>query len=145
MTREISGIPIPVNLAMIAVSLGIVSIIAFGKHEPKPEGDQKRMALKGPRPDEQSLRTDIIHQDVMDALAHTLRYGRFTSAEVHRDTRVEDVLQGNECCIFHVSSTNPEHYLHHDNPEWAVVFDTDCDGDQQRGLTLLGPLIPRIQ
>ena len=99
------------------------------------------MATIRPGPEEQSLRTGIIHQDVLDALAYTLHYGRFTSAEVHRDTRLEDVLQENGRCIGHLDSTSLDHYLHHEDPEWAIVFDIDCDGDEQRGQALLEPLL----
>ena len=52
-------------------------------------------AYIGPDPEARSLRPGIINQDVMDALAHALQCSAFTSAEVHREAGLEDLLHGN--------------------------------------------------
>ena len=32
-------------------------------------------------------------------------------------------------------------YTHHDDPNWAVIFDSDCTGDPERGEPLLASLL----
>ena len=98
------------------------------------------MAFNGPERAEQSLRTDLLHPDMIDALAHVLRYGPFTSVEVRRDAGPRDLLEGNGSCISHRDSTSASSYLHRNDPDWAVVFDTDCPGDAQRGRIILEAL-----
>ena len=91
-----------------------------------------------PDPNASSLRTELLSPDVMDALAHSLKYGPFTSAEVHRDATIDDLAHGNERVVGHLGSSNLEHYYpRHRDPDWAVIFDTDCPGDPERGRDLL--------
>ena len=98
-------------------------------------------AYIGPDPEAQSVRPGIISQDVMDALAHALECSAFTSAEVHREAGLEDILHGNGQVVGHFGSSSLRYYTHHDNPDWAVVFDSDCPGDPERGERLLAPLL----
>ena len=74
----------------------------------------------------------------MDALAHSLKHGPFTSAEVHRDATLDDLAHGNQRVVGHFGSSNLEHYYpRHMDPDWAVVFDNECPGDPERGRALL--------
>ena len=98
------------------------------------------MAYIGPDPEAKSLRCNIIDRDVMDAVAYALELGTFTSAEVHHDAGLEDLLQGNGRVVGHLGSSSPKYYQHHDDPEWAVIFDTDCPGDAERGRIIIEPL-----
>ena len=98
-------------------------------------------AYIGPDPEARSVRPGIINKDVMDALAYALQCSAFTSAEVHREA-VQDVLQpGNGQVTGHFGSSSLRYYTHHDDPDWAVVFDSDCPGDPERGERLLTPLL----
>lgn len=98
-------------------------------------------AWLGPDPEAGSLRTGIVNEDVMDALAYALAAEAFTSAEVHREAGLEDIIHGNERVIGHFGSSSPKYYTRYDDPDWAVVFNTDCQGDKQRGWTILEPLL----
>ena len=98
-------------------------------------------AYIGPDPEAKSLRPSIISQDVMDALAHALKLGAFTSAEVQREAELEDILHGNGRVVGHFGSSSLRYYTHHDDPDWAVLFDSDCPGDPERGEQLLTPLL----
>ena len=98
-------------------------------------------AYIGPDPEAMSIRPGIISQDVMDALAHALECSAFTSAEVHREAGLEDILHGNGQVVGHFGSSSLRYYTHHDDPDWAVVFDSNCPGDPKRGERLLAPLL----
>ena len=50
------------------------------------------MAHLAPDPDDKSLEAEIIDQDMKDTLAHALRFGPFTSAEIHRKATLQDLL-----------------------------------------------------
>ena len=99
------------------------------------------MAYIGPDPDARSIRPGIISQDVMDALAHALKCSAYTSAEIHREAGLEDLLNGNGRVVCHLGSSSLRYYTHHDDPNWAVIFDSDCTGDPERGERLLAPLL----
>ena len=64
------------------------------------------MAYIGPDPDARSIRPGIISQDVMDALAHALKCSALTSAEVHREAGLEDLLHGNGQVTGHFGSSS---------------------------------------
>lgn len=96
----------------------------------------------GPDPEAKSLRTELLNQDVMDTLAYALRHGAFTSAEVHRDATVEDLVHGNNRVNGHLGSSDLDHYYPKSkDPDWAVIFDNDCPGDPRRGRDLLRPFL----
>ena len=97
------------------------------------------MAYIGPDPEARSLRCNIINRDIMDAVAYALEIGDFTSAEVHQDAVLEDLLHGNGRVVGHFGASSPKYYKHHDDPEWAVIFDNDCPGDAERGRIILEP------
>ena len=98
-------------------------------------------AWLGPDPEAGSLRTGIVNEDVMDALAYALAAEAFTSAEIHREAGLEDLLNGNGRVVCHLGSSSLRYYTHHDDPNWAVIFDSDCTGDPERGERLLAPLL----
>ena len=92
----------------------------------------------GPDPDARSLRAGMIGKDAGDALAHAIREGgECTSAEVHRDASVDDIAHGNGKVVGHNGSSSPRYYKHWDDPDWAVIFNTDCPYDPLRGRELL--------
>ena len=94
-------------------------------------------AWLAPDPDAKSLRAEILEKDVGDALAYAITHGPFTSVEVRRDAALEDLAQGNGKVVGHRGASSPEYYKRWDNPEWAVIFDTDCPFDPRRGRELL--------
>ena len=98
-------------------------------------------AYLGPDPEARSLRAEMIGQDMRDTLAYALSQGEFTSAEVHRDAGLVDLLQGNSRVVGHRGSSSPRYYKHWEDPEWAVIFNTDLEGNAQRGSALLQPLL----
>ena len=98
------------------------------------------IAYIGPDPEAKSLRCNIIDKDVMDAVAYALKVGAFTSTEVHHDAGLEDLLHGNGRVVGHLGSSSPRYYKHKDDPEWAIIFNTDCPGDAERGRIIIEPL-----
>ena len=90
-----------------------------------------------PDPQARSQRMELLSQDILDALAYAIRFGAFTSAEVHRDATLEDLAHGNGKVRGHLGSTSSRYYTHWDDPEWAVVFDNDCPHNAERGRMLL--------
>ena len=98
-------------------------------------------AYIGPDPEAKSLRPGIINRNVVDALAYALQCSAFTSAEANREAGLEDIPHGNGQVAGHFGSSSLRYYTHHDDPNWAVVFDNDCRGDPERGERLLEPLL----
>ena len=94
-----------------------------------------------PDPDARSIRPELVAQDIMDGLAYALNAGEFTSAEIHRETVLQDLLAGNGRVVGHAWSSSLRYYKHSDDPDWAVIFNTDCKGDAERGKALLEPLL----
>ena len=95
-----------------------------------------------PDPGARNIRPELLEDDILDALSFALTKGSFTSAEVHRDAGLADLLQGNGRVRGHFGSSSLRYYPHHEDPEWAVIFDSDLEGrDPQRGMELLRPLM----
>ena len=99
------------------------------------------MAQLIPDPDARSVRADLIGQDLLDALAYALNAGAYTSAEIHREATLDDLAHGNGRLAAHAGSTSPCYYRHTDDPDWAIIFNTDCPGDPVRGHDLVLPFL----
>ena len=114
------------------------------------------MAWLAPDPDAKSLRAELLSKEILDSLAYCLQIGPYTSAEVHKDATVKELLDGgggsavNEgnlhaagvCRVHgHFGSSSPKYYKHWNDPEWAVIFDTDCVGDANHGRRLIEPVL----
>ena len=95
-----------------------------------------------PDPRARNIRPELLEEDTLDALAFALTNGGFTSAEVHRDAGLADLLHGNDRVRGHFGSSSLRYYRHHRDPEWAIIFNSDLEGrDAQRGMELLRPLM----
>jgi hypothetical protein len=87
-----------------------------------------------------SLRQELLPKDTADLIAHwlTLRIGgRFMVSAV------EVKLDGDEFVRHPFSETEPSHFVHADDPNWAVVVREDHTGDADRGRQILS--ISRIR
>ena len=91
-------------------------------------------AYIAPDPMADSIRPELLSDEMHDALAYALTLGGgYTSAEVRKDATLVDVLHGNGRLVGHAGSTSPCYYKHYDDDDWAIIYHSDLKGDPERG------------
>lgn len=94
-----------------------------------------------PDPDDKNLKAEIIDQGMKNSMTHALRFGPFTSAEIHRNATLQDLLHSNDRTVRQFGPSSPEYYPHRDDPDWAMIFDNDLEADGKRGRMMLEPML----
>jgi len=90
-----------------------------------------------------SLRQDQIDQDVRDILKYYFSLNldapfNVNAVEIKIDcNQMDALLDGGENFVQHSLSQSWEYFTHKDDPEWALIFDFDCDGDLERGRKIM--------
>jgi len=59
------------------------------------------------------------------------------AVEVKLDGALDHLYYGGAGVYFHPMEDSIEVYSHRDDPEWAVVFSHDCEGDAERGVAII--------
>lgn len=95
-----------------------------------------------------SVRAEKLPRDALDILAwafETLTVSGLmpmNAAEVRLDDPVENILGGGSGYMSHGGGVSERYYTHFDDVDWAVVIETDCNGDAKRGKHLIEAVAP---
>lgn len=92
-----------------------------------------------------SKRQEYLSQDARDLLAYAFELGLpvgglmpICGAEVKiGENDVQSILYGGDKFHAHGGVDSEHYFTHRDDPEWAVVIASDCDGSPERGEKLL--------
>jgi len=93
-----------------------------------------------------SMRQELLSQEARDILKAAFEKGLLNNSlggfqcnavEVRLDDPIKNILDGGDGFMAHGLAQSERYFKHIADENWAVVFDSDCDGDCKKGWSLL--------
>ena len=117
--------------------------------EAREDARNNVLAVLGSSDDKKSIRQEKLSQQARDFLAfifqekvqiETLLTVAISAVEVLIKDDLDAICYGQGTVVFHGGSDSDKYFKHCDDPGWAIVYRSDCDGDADRG----GQIMDRI-
>jgi len=94
-----------------------------------------------------SIRKDKLSKDAIDVITYAFSIGvmadqlpvpvNAVEVKIGND-EVKSILDGGDNFVKHSLSKSEHYFKHIDDNDWAIIVDTDCDGDVTNGKLIVG-------